>query len=314
MARPLGVSATAANFQAQMSSMRERKLAKLRPYLRDDIPHRSSGGKPDYLSAELRQSAGIADTANVSSNGYDPFAIALINDHPDGFILDCGAGRRDIYFENVVNFEIVDYDTTDVLGVGEELPFADMAFDAVISIAVLEHVRNPFRCADEIVRVLKPGGRLICCVPFLQPYHGYPHHYFNMTHQGLRSLFEHDLTIDDHQVLYSTLPIWTLSWMLNSWANGLPELARRKFLSMRVQDLMGPPQSYLQEDFVRALSPAKNFELASATVLFATKPAAGSPPQTKTRADHYRKGRTLRERLTPYPRLSRYYRRLFPWL
>jgi hypothetical protein len=26
-------------------------------------------------------------------------------------------------------------------------------------------------------------------VPFLQPLHGYPHHYYNMTGEGLRNLF-----------------------------------------------------------------------------------------------------------------------------
>ena len=75
----------------------------------------------------------------------------------DGLILDCGAGRRPIYYSNVVNFEIVAYDTTDVRGVGESLPFETDSFDAVFSFAVLEHVKDPFRCASEICRVLKPG-------------------------------------------------------------------------------------------------------------------------------------------------------------
>ncbi|MCU7374984.1 methyltransferase domain-containing protein [Paucibacter sp. O1-1] len=120
----------------------------------------------------------------------------------------------------------MDYDTTDVRGVGECLPFVDGAFDAVISIAVLEHVRDPFRCAAELVRVLKPGGELICCVPFLQPYHGYPHHYYNMTHQGLRALFERDLTVDSVEVIDSTGPVWALTWILQSWAQGLEGKAR----------------------------------------------------------------------------------------
>jgi len=86
-------------------------------------------------------------------------------------VLDCGAGFRDMYYPNVVNYEIVAYPTTDVLGVGEELPFKDNSFDVVISVAVLEHVRYPWRCADEIARVLKSGGTLVAMVPFLQPLH-----------------------------------------------------------------------------------------------------------------------------------------------
>jgi hypothetical protein len=50
---------------------------------------------------------------------------------------------RDKFFENVVNFEIAAYGSSDVLGVGERLPFADNTFDCVFSFAVLEHVKDP---------------------------------------------------------------------------------------------------------------------------------------------------------------------------
>lgn len=247
------------------------KLERIQPLLRGDMPMRSGDGYLDFLTSELREQFDIIDTSAVSSNRYDPDALALIEKHRDGMVLDCGAGSRDLYFGNVVNLEIAVYESTDVRGVGEALPFRDAAFDAVLSLAVLEHVKDPWLCAREIVRVLKPGGDLICCVPFLQPVHGYPHHYYNMTAQGLRNLFAAGIDISRHEVPMSTLPIWSLTWILNSWANGLGEEARQEFMNLRVADLTGPASTYLTRRFVTELAKEKNMELASATVIHGTK-------------------------------------------
>jgi len=46
-----------------------------------------------------------------------------------------------------------------------ELPFADGTFDAVRSERVIEHVPDPSRALSEMLRVLKPGGRLLVCDP-----------------------------------------------------------------------------------------------------------------------------------------------------
>ena len=44
------------------------------------------------------------------------------------------------------------------IGVGEELPYCDATFDAVICVDVLEHVRDLGRVLAEVARVLRPGG------------------------------------------------------------------------------------------------------------------------------------------------------------
>lgn len=247
------------------------KRNRMAPVLNTSLPHEIKESCIDFLTPALRERFNIIDTDAVSSNGYDAPTRTLIDKHIDGLVLDCGAGSRNIYYDNVVNFEIVDYPSTDVRGVGEALPFKDNSFDAVLSMAVLEHVQDPFQCAREILRVLKPTGDLLCCVPFLQPQHGYPHHYYNMTGQGLQNLFAPHIEIVKHEVLDSVLPVWTLGWFVSSWANGLSETTRAKFLDMPLSAFLASPASFIEEPFVRELSVEKNFELASATVLHGRK-------------------------------------------
>jgi len=49
--------------------------------------------------------------------------------------------------------------------VGERLPFPNGAFDLVFSHEVLEHVADDRACAAEMVRVARPGGRIVIFVP-----------------------------------------------------------------------------------------------------------------------------------------------------
>jgi len=53
---------------------------------------------------------------------------------------------------------------------GEHLPFPANSFDLVLSIEVLEHVQDDRLAVQEIVRTLKPGGRLV----LFCPNQGYP--------------------------------------------------------------------------------------------------------------------------------------------
>jgi SAM-dependent methyltransferase len=52
-----------------------------------------------------------------------------------------------------------------VCGAGERLPFPADTFDLVLSHEVLEHVGDDRQTVEEIVRALKPGGRLVLFVP-----------------------------------------------------------------------------------------------------------------------------------------------------
>lgn len=50
-------------------------------------------------------------------------------------------------------------------GLDAGLPFDDACFDVVTMLAVLEHLDQPHAVLREIVRVLRPGGRLLLTVP-----------------------------------------------------------------------------------------------------------------------------------------------------
>lgn len=68
-----------------------------------------------------------------------------------------------------------------VLGSGMQLPFADDTFDVCFSSNVLEHVRDPWRMAEEMVRVTRPGGTtLVSYTVWWGPWGGHetsPWHY-----------------------------------------------------------------------------------------------------------------------------------------
>lgn len=106
-------------------------------------------------------------------------------------MLELGAGVDVCNAPNLVKTDAFIYSShLDYVVDAHCMPFEDNSFDFVFSLAVFEHLYAPWVAAKEILRVLRPGGRVYILTAFMQHMHGYPHHYFNMTTMGLREIFK----------------------------------------------------------------------------------------------------------------------------
>jgi SAM-dependent methyltransferase len=116
----------------------------------------------------------------------------------DAVVVNLGSGPK-TYGDRVICVDGCAYEPVHVVCDLARLPFADGSIDGILSEAVLEHVPDPVAHVAEMRRVLRPGGRILCYLPFVFPFHASPHDYSRWTQSGLRRLFE-GFTIEDTRV------------------------------------------------------------------------------------------------------------------
>lgn len=126
-----------------------------------------------------------------------------------GRILDFGGGKRAHYITALKSwmrdgvYESVnisaEMEPTYLIASRDDLPVVTGTVDMVLSVNTLEHVYDLKDALRELIRVLKPGGRLVLAVPFLFRMHGCPDDYNRPTaswwQETLPRLGVHDLSI-----------------------------------------------------------------------------------------------------------------------
>lgn len=175
----------------------------------------------DKLPVRLRPAAArwrhvLRPTPTHRSRYTSSLTLAFVESfEPDALILNLGAGQRN-YGGRVLNLDIAPMPGIDLVGVAERLPFRDEVFDGVVFQAVLEHVRDSRRALSEIMRVLKPGGRVYVEVPFIQGFHPSPHDNRRYTEPGLRAeLEQHGFEVEASGVAVG--PASAMAWVTSEF-------------------------------------------------------------------------------------------------
>lgn len=233
------------------------------------------------LNAKIPTSMGVpnfypdsrCNPIRLSENGfthpYNSIAQQLIDECELVLDFGCGIQTEERLRENVINLDAVQFPYVDIINSYSTLPFKDEKFDAVISQAVFEHLPNPFLSAQEIYRVLRRGGYAYIDTAFMQPFHGDPDHYFNMTVSGLRKIMEGFEIIEIGVRPYQN-PSCGLIMQINSIMPFVSDKLWKKYLieALKVLEANG-------EDFDKSIGTVGREVLAAGVYVLARKSLGG---------------------------------------
>ena len=202
----------------------------------------------------------------------------------DGLVLHLGCGNVPSYDRRVVSVDVLPAEAADLVAEAEALPFRDNTFDRAVSGAVFEHVRDPIRSAKEVRRVIKEGGSFYIDTAFLQGYHGFPSHFFNMTPQAVETHL-----VDGFSLIHSCVPDsgtvgYTITVILRRFLDSLPESEASSFSNMSVGQMLCEIEAdpSRKNRFISAISEFSYRALAASFVVVAQKPIGYSEPISYT--------------------------------
>lgn len=260
------------NTNSFLSQYRKQKFERFCHALRPDFaPMEDVGTFPViYGKAQFKLNDYVAESSNCTPNFFEQ----ELERNSSGLFADIGAGFRNKLYSNCLYLEVYPGRTVDVVfEPGEPIPLQSNSLDGLGCFSVLEHVPQPWMLARELVRVVKPGGKLMIDYPFLQPFHGYPNHYFNATREGLRTLFENDVEIVEISTRGYQGPDHTLAWILRGIINAVQdEQLKQEIMSMSVAELVAEqPQSALYRRVLSTSSPAARMTFSCGNTLIGVK-------------------------------------------
>jgi SAM-dependent methyltransferase len=159
----------------------------------------SKGTAPtSSLRAGIRRFIPSISRNVLGASNFQKYADLLLNRAKVPRVLVIGGKNEgegfNVLLSNVPPIELVETDVvfgprTMLICDSHDIPFEDNFFDGVIVQAVLEHVVDPYRCVEEIFRVLQPAGLVYAETPFIQQVHEGRYDFTRFTDLGHRRLF-----------------------------------------------------------------------------------------------------------------------------
>jgi SAM-dependent methyltransferase len=236
---------------------------------------------------------------SLQAHHLEPPAAGLISRNQKQYIVEercsslprrclhLGSGNVPCTDPRVVSFDVLPCENVDIVGEAEELPFRDDVFDLVDSGAVFEHLRDPLRAIKEVKRVIAPGGRYLIDTAFLQSYHGFPAHYFNMTPLAAESFLLDDFILEDSHVPGSATPVQTFLDLSERFLAALPKEMRLEVEHLPLRDLLEALKNdaLFRKRVLQEFSEYSNRSLAASFVIAARKPPEWNEAQLRSGRD-----------------------------
>jgi len=111
-----------------------------------------------------------------------------------GIVLEVGSGystcNKYVPSSEYLTLDINDKSNPDICSDLHNIKWKSDYFDTVLAIEVLEHIQNPQKAIDEMMRILKPGGTCIISTRFIHAYHPGPKDYYRFTWDSLYDIFK----------------------------------------------------------------------------------------------------------------------------
>ena len=174
-------------------------------------------------------------------DSYDPWVHRTILQSmtDDQVVLEIGSGNMTLDDPSIIRLDVTLTPFVDIVADAHALPFLPGTFDYIFSLAVFEHLRDPFEASQSIFETLKDGGYIYHECNFVFSYHGYPHHYFNASLQGLEQVFAQYEPLRKGVAPYQ-MPSFALNMILNSYmAHGrLDEFEHGRELKASIRRLL----------------------------------------------------------------------------